>query len=76
MIFGDCPYCGAQGAFNVPEDEQLPVMVKVDCHSCGKWFWEYLSRVHPAGYRQEDVIVDEERKTVQVIERNDANDAT
>lgn len=68
MIFGDCPYCGHMGAFEVPDNQELPVMVKATCNNCGEWFWERVSRVDPAGFRRDQVVVNEETKTVHLIE--------
>lgn len=68
MIFGDCPHCGGGIATAIPEDIDLPVMGKIVCEHCGKWFWEHFSRIDPKAYLPEQVEVDEENMTVKVKE--------
>lgn len=66
MIFGECPHCNEPITIGVPEDIQLPTFGKVTCDSCGKWFWEKISRIEPEAFLPDEIEVDEERKTVKL----------
>jgi len=65
MIFGNCPYCDEH--FTSPSPDKTPMMGKITCESCGKWFWEYYSRIEPRSYLPDEVEVDEKNKSVKLI---------
>lgn len=64
MIFGDCPHCGEPFAISSPD--KTPQMGKVTCEHCGKWFWEWYSRINPQAFLPDQVEVDEIAKTVRL----------
>lgn len=64
MVFGDCPYCDEPFAIGSPD--KTPQMGKVTCEKCGKWFWEYFSRINPQAFLQDEVIADEKTKSVKL----------
>lgn len=66
MIFGECPHCAEPFTVGVPDN--TPQMLKYTCESCGKWFWEYLSRINPRAYMPHEVEVNEETKSVKIKE--------
>lgn len=67
MIFGECPYC--EEPFCVASPDKTPAMEKYTCENCGKWFWEYHSRLEPRSYFPEEVEVNEETKSVRIKEQ-------
>lgn len=66
MVFGECPHCNEPFAAASPD--KTPQMGKITCEECGKWFWEYFSRINPQAFMPNEVIVDEENKTVKLAE--------
>jgi len=42
MVFGDCPHCGE--SFAAPSPDKTPMMGKLTCEKCGRWWWEYMSK--------------------------------
>lgn len=71
MIFGDCPYCGEHMMIAAPEDVDFPIMAKIECEDCGKTFIEKFSRVDPEAYKLEEVVIDEDAKTIKLKDEKD-----
>lgn len=66
MVFGECPHC--EHPFAIPSPDKTPQMGKVTCEGCGKWFWEYYSRISPQAFLPEQIEVNEDTKTVKLKE--------
>lgn len=66
MIFGECPYCDEPIVIASPDT--TPAMGKETCEHCGEQFWEYYSRINPQALTRDQVIVDEENKSVKLAE--------
>jgi hypothetical protein len=69
MQIGDCPHCGAVMIYQTPD--QTPVFSRVECDTCLKPVWLYLSRLDPMAYTQEGFEQDWELLENGVVRRKE-----
>lgn len=65
MIFGSCPFCDYGTDFAVGS-AKLPLFQKVECDNCHEIFYEYLSRLEPAAYKPDELIIDESNHSIKI----------
>jgi len=67
MFIGTCLYCDA--GFMRPSPDRTPAMEKYKCEDCGEWQWLKHSRIDPESYSLDMVEVNEETKSVKIINK-------
>lgn len=69
MILHNCINCDYFEFVGVPD--KCPQMQKYQCPQCKTLQWIYLSRIDPKTYSWDSVEVDEEKKTVKILESSE-----
>ncbi len=67
MIFFTCNYCNELTL--IPIGDNAGKVLKVQCSKCKKYCFLYLSRIDAKSWKEEDVVVDEENKKIEIKDR-------